>query len=279
MMLQTQNKEITAKEYELFRDLVYRKCGINLGSQKKNLVQSRVGKLVRQNGLDSFRDYYELVKNDATGKALSDLMDVISTNTTHLFREIRHFEFLREQLDVWLQDADWRKNRDAFRIWSSACSSGDEPHSMAMVIDDAVQKHTNFDYKILATDICTDVLETAKQGIYSEDKCETVPSRLKTKYLKQARTSDQRQLDPRLLQKISFLRFNLMTPKFPFKNAFDVIFCRNVMIYFDKATQGTLINKMVDHLNPGGYLMIGHSESLNGVNHPLKYVEPTVFQK
>lgn len=273
-------RELTDKEYELFRALVYEKTGINLGGQKQQLVRARLGKRLRAGSFQSYREYYEFVKNDETGNELCALIDAISTNTTHLFREKQHFDFLAQALKDWLAEPAWRTRNDPLRIWSAGCSSGEEPYSIAMTVDDVVCAAGGFPWKILATDISTKVLGHARQGIYEAHRLGTVPDALRRRYF--ARIDGERmlmQVSPQLRSRISFARFNLMLERFPFRHGFHFIFCRNVMIYFDRPTQQTLVNRFAEHIRPGGYLIIGHSESLNSLQHPLQYVRPTVYQK
>lgn len=271
-------KELTPEEYELFRRLVYVKSGINLGDSKSQLVRARLGKRVRQGRFPSFRSYYEYVEKDTSGEELQLLLDAISTNTTHLFREKRHFEFLHKLVTRW---AGEQKMRGAvLRIWSAACSSGEEPHSIAMVVHDAL-KETPFSTKILATDLSNKVLNRARLGVYECHKVGSVSPEYRNRYFRQVRHEGQvcLELVPEIRGLITFSRFNLMTPTFPFRHGFDVVFCRNVMIYFDRSTQQGLVGRIVEHLRPGGHLMIGHSESLNGIQHPLEYLEPTIYRK
>lgn len=281
-MVTTDIQDLTRDDYELFRRMVYAHSGINLGDQKMQLVRARLGKRVRSGGFKSFREYYRHVENDPSGQELCSLLDAISTNTTHLFREIRHFKLLADILTKILEDRKWRSEHKTIRIWSAACSSGEEPHSIAMVAHHALQGHPTIALKILATDISLQMLSRAQLGIYDTHRVGTVPAEFRQRYLKKIQGEDGHpclQLVPELRRLISFSRFNLMTPTFPFRHGFDVIFCRNVMIYFDRTTQQTLVNKLAQQLRPGGYLMIGHSESLNNLAHPLSYVEPTVYRK
>ncbi len=280
-MSSTEVTDLTRKEYELFRRLVYEKSGINLGDHKMQLVRARLGKRLRTGGFSSYLEYYRHVESDPTGEEMCGLLDAISTNTTHLFREIRHFNLLREIIEKWTADRTWRAQHSVLRIWSAGCSSGEEPHSIAMVAHDAVANHPNLELKILATDLSTQVLSRAKLGIYDIHRVGTVPPEYRNRYMQRVNRDKHTylQLAPDLRRVITFARFNLMTEKFPFRNGFHVIFCRNVMIYFDRKTQHTLVNKMAGQLVNGGYLMIGHSESLNGTQHPLTYVEPTVYMK
>ena len=274
-------KDLTRQDYEKVRKLVYDQAGINLGDQKMQLVRARLGKKVRKLGCDSYAAYIEMVINDKSGRELSSLLDAISTNTTHLFREPRHFDLLAKLLRQWSSDPQWRKRHDCVRIWSAASSSGEEPYSIAMVADDALRGQGGVDFRILATDISTRMLERAKRGVFDYHRVGTVPPQFKQRYLRNLRVDGEEcvQAIDDLRRRISFGRFNLMTPEYPFRRGFNVVFCRNVMIYFDKPTQEAVVNKMSRHLHEGGYLLIGHSESLNNLSHPLKYVEPTVYRK
>lgn len=275
-----ESNDLTQEEYELFRRLVYAKSGINLGDSKQQLVRARLGKRVRQGRFGSFRQYYEHVEKDASGEEMQLLLDAITTNTTHLFREKRHFEFLAGLIRRWTEDRRWRGNSNTLRIWSAACSSGEEPHSIAMVVQD-VLAGTNLTAKILATDLSTKVLNRARLGVYESHKTGTVPPDYRNRFFRPVQHSGQScvELTPDIRRLITYSRFNLMTPTFPFRHGFDVVFCRNVMIYFDRPTQEGLIGRIAQHLHPGGHLMIGHSESLNGIDHRLQYVEPTIYRK
>ncbi len=275
-----QAEDLTRKDYEYVRRLVYAKSGINLGDQKMQLVKSRLGKRVREGGHDSFKAYFKHVEADQTGEELSVLLDSISTNTTHLFREAQHFKLLSELIHTWADEGRWKASGEAVRIWSAGCSSGEEPYSIVMEAHEALRRHPGLGLKILATDLSVQMLSQAKLGEFENHRVGTVPPQYKKQYMRpKGKNPSILQVVPELRRKIKFARFNLMSPRFPFKNGFDVIFCRNVMIYFDKKTQQTLVNKYAQHLNPGGYLMIGHSESLSGVEHPLTYVQPTVYRK
>lgn len=280
--IQAGPRELTREEYELFRKLIYAKSGINLGDQKMQLVRARLGKRLRTGDFASYRAYYEYVRKDQSGRELCELIDAISTNTTHLFREMQHFDFLAEVLRGWAGETRARLARRVIRIWSAGCSSGEEPHSIAMVVHDALKDAPSTECKILATDISTRVLDRAQAGIYDTLRLGTVPKNYRHRYFVAApseRGAQRVQIAPQVRQLIRFARFNLMTEKFPFKNQFDVIFCRNVMIYFDRPTQEKLVNKYAAQLSPGGYLLIGHSESLNALQHPLVYVRPTIYKR
>lgn len=273
-------KDLTNDEYELIRKLVYSNSGINLGDSKQQLVRARLGKRLRQGKFSSFREYYEHVEKDKTGNELQLLLDAIATNTTHLFREKRHFDYLHRLVKSWAENREWRKRHASLRVWSAACSSGEEPHSIAMTVHDAL-KGTGVQAKILATDLSTKMLARAKMGLYELHKVGSVPPDYRSRYLQRAQFNGQAclQIVPEIRELVTFCRFNLMSPTFPFKHGFHVVFCRNVMIYFDRPTQEALIGRIVQHMHTGGYLMIGHSESLNSIRHELDYMEPTIYRK
>ena len=272
-------QDLSKKEYQLIRTLVYKQSGINLGEQKMQLVRSRLNKLLRAGNFRSFREYYQHVQADTSGRELATLIDAISTNTTHLFRENRHFEFLTEWLNEWMGPGGRRGK--PVRIWSAGCSSGEEPYSIAITAREAMERHSGARVKILATDISTRVLEKAQQGVFAPDRLATVPKGYRGKYFRRTgtRAAPSFEIVAPVRELIQFARFNLMTPQFPFRNPFDVIFCRNVMIYFDAATQQGLVQRYTRALRPGGFLLIGHSESLNSISHKLAYVAPTVYRK
>ena len=278
-MLTDDIKELSRKDYALFRELIYRQCGINLGEQKMQLVRARLGKRLRSGGFRSYREYYEFVKNDRSGRELTLLIDAISTNTTHLFREHQHFEFLATTIKRWVAPEAGR--RLPIRVWSAGCSSGEEPYSIAMTLDDLLRHCPRLRFKILATDISTRMLERAQAGVFASERLASVPPEFKRRYFVRVKENGEvpLRIRPELRELVRFARFNLMDAQFPFRNGFDVIFCRNVMIYFDRPTQQQLVAKFAGVLNVGGYLLIGHSESLNTLSHPLSYVMPTLYQK
>lgn len=266
---------ITDGEFERFRALVYRECGIHLSANKKSLLVSRLAKRLRALSLTSFQDYYDLVAADPAGDELTHLLDCISTNKTDFFREPQHFEFLREQILPELAPVK------RLRIWSAACSSGEEPYTIAMTIADAVDNLRLWDCRILASDISTQVLAKAAAGIYDEDRVAGLPADLvRRHFLKGSGAhAGKVKVKPHLAGVITFRRINLMDDRYPIKSSLDAIFCRNVMIYFDRSTQERVVNKLHDYLRPGGWLLIGHSESLQWVRHPFEHVAPTIYRK
>jgi len=268
--------DLTEDSFKKFKDLIYNKCGICLHEGKKELVRARLNKRLRQTGIKTFTDYYKYLTQEDNGNELVVMLDAISTNKTSFFREIKHFDFLKEQVFPKYAAGDYGRR---LRFWSAACSSGEEPYTLAISLLEYLGS-TSYDIKILATDISTKVLGEAQRGVYQEDRVEDIPGPLIRSYFQQGhgRQKGFYRVKPHLRNLISFKRFNLMD-KFPFNTIFQFIFCRNVMIYFDKKTQERLVNKFYNCIIPGGYLMIGHSESLTGVNHPFKYIQPSVYQK
>lgn len=266
---------ITDAEFERLRSLVYRECGIHLSDSKKSLLVSRLAKRLRALGLTSFQDYYNLVAADPAGDELTCLLDCISTNKTEFFREPSHFAFLRERI---LPELAKEKR---LRIWSAACSSGEEPYTIAMTIADTVDDLRQWDCRILASDISTKMLAKAAGGIYEEDQLARLPADLVRRHFLKGTgaQSGRAKVRPHLAGMITFRRINLMDDRYPIKSPLDAIFCRNVMIYFDRPTQEGVVNKLHDYLRPGGWLLIGHSESLQWVRHPFEYVAPTIYRK
>lgn len=268
--------DLSDRDFRRFSNLVYEKCGINLHNGKKALVHTRLGKRLRDGGFRDFDDYYRFVRERDNQEELVQLLDAISTNLTSFFREEKHFAFLREQLFP----SYVKRKQKRIRVWSAGCSSGEEPYSLAMSFFEYFGLNGQVEIRIFASDISTKVLSKARTGVYGWDRV----SNLKQPFLKQyfqtgtGRQAGNVRVKEFVRERITFERINLMEP-FPFGEEFDVIFCRNVMIYFDKKTQERLVNKFHDLLVDGGYLFIGLSESLTGVNHPLRYIVPTVYKK
>lgn len=266
---------ISTDEFERFRTLIYDESGISLSEQKRTLLASRLSKRLRDLELATFSDYYAKVTEDPTREEFTRMLDLISTNKTDFFREPKHFDFLRERI---LPELGSTKR---IRIWSSACSSGEEPYTIAMTLFDTVRNPDEWDFKILASDLSTRVLAKAAAGTYDEERVRDVPPDVIRRHFLRGRGESVGLLKvkPHLAEMIQFRRLNLMDDRFPIKSSLDLIFCRNVMIYFDRPTQETLVNKFHHYLKPGGYLFIGHSESLQWVRHPFKSLAPTIYQK
>jgi chemotaxis protein methyltransferase CheR len=261
--------------YNRFTKVIYEKSGIALGSNKYALVSARVGKRMRALGMKSPREYLRFAVADGNEEELIQLLDVISTNVTSFFREPDHFDFLADLMEAWQREGQRR-----FRFWSAACSTGEEPYSMAMTLLEALGAH-NVDLKILATDISTRVLAACNEGVYEAEKLAGVREVLRERYFERINEGKVACFSAKgtLRSRIVFRRLNLSRPPFPMKGPFDVVFCRNVMIYFDSILRSELIQEIHRLLKPGGILMVGHSESLAGVDVDLKLVRPSIYIK
>ena len=270
---------MTSTEFNSFATLIHQKSGISLGELKFELLRARMGKRLRALKLQSFKDYQAVLNADTSGLELERLVDVVTTNKTEFFREAKHYEHLTaELLPAFLASAAAKKGQP-LRIWSAACSSGEEPYSLAMVLHEALDGRAPF--KILATDISSRVLHRAMEGRYNSERIAGVPGALRERYFDAEKLDGERQyrVKPLLREAVHFSRFNLNDPsQFVFENRFDAILCRNVMIYFDRPTQEAVVGRLSQHLAPGGYLYTGFSESLIGIRHPLKAAGASVYR-
>jgi chemotaxis protein methyltransferase CheR len=273
------SSELKDIDYERISRLVYEQCGINLHEGKKELVKARLGKRLREGNFRSFGDYYRYVTTADGTDELVCMIDSISTNLTYFFREDSHFQKLRQIVPDLLSVPTSNGRKRMLRLWSAGCSTGEEPYSLAMTIPEAANGSA-IDFKIVATDISTKVLRIAIEGVFHKDKLKNVSDPIIKKYFQVGRGQyeDFYRVKKYLMDMVQFSRFNLMDMPPP-NYRFDIIFCRNVMIYFDKPTQSALVNRFYDCLNDGGYLFVGHSESLTGLGHNLKYIEPSVYRK
>lgn len=267
---------ITDKEYVLLTDYIYKNYGIKLGNQKRTLVVGRLQNVLLQKKISSFSEYYDYIMSDKTGEAVATLMDKITTNHTYFMREPNHFYYFRDNVLPCL--AGTVKNKD-LRIWSAGCSSGEEAYTLAMIMQDYFGTDKPlWDTRVLATDISSTVLETAKKGEYASKGIEAFPLYWRTNYFKKV-DNEKSVVSDKIRNEVIFRSFNLMNSSFPFKKKFHVIFCRNVMIYFDAQTKKELVGRFYDFMEPGGFLFIGHSESLNREETRFKYVIPAVYRK
>jgi chemotaxis protein methyltransferase CheR len=269
-----QIRPLTGREFEQIRQLAYQTFGLDLKDGKEHLVSARLGKLIRQLGLGSFREYLEYVQDEGTGSALTSMVDALTTNYTSFNREPAHFEFLRSQVIPQL------RNHDRISIWSAACSTGEEPYTLAFCLLEELGPAAASRMHVLATDISTRALEVCRAGIYPAERFQVFPLDWHRKYLLRGsgKWKGSYRVKNQVARLIEFQQRNLMD-NFTGIGPFPVIFCRNVMIYFDKTTQENLVNRMAACLEPGGYLMLGHSEGLSGINHPLTYVRPAIYRK
>lgn len=270
---------ISDKEFGLIRALVYERFGINLTEQKRALVVGRLQKFLRNEGFQSFKDYYDHLVGDGTGEALIGLVNRITTNYTYFNRERAHFDFFTAQaLPAVMASLQAQQRRD-LRIWCAGCSTGEEPYMLAMLVMEFLGKEYGlWDAGVLATDISGRALARARTGVYTTEQIRQLPTSLKLTYFSQNRGGDWR-VNDRLRKEVVFRRLNLMNALFPFKKPFQVIFCRNVMIYFDRPTRDALVERFHRFLDPGGYLFIGHSETLGREQTDYRYLMPAVYQR
>jgi len=270
--------EISDQEFKSLRDLIYNNIGINLSDEKKNLMMGRFQKILRARNFSTFKEYYDFVSKDSSGEALSELANSISTNHTFFYRENDHFEyFLKTVLPEVTSTLVSQGSKD-LRIWSAGCSSGEEPYDLMMLMLEYFgNDYKNWTAGILATDISEKALNIARKGVYSADRIHNLPELYKKKYFKKA--GNEFEIIDNIKNEVVFRRFNLMNPVFTFKKKFNTIFCRNVMIYFDEPTRIELVNKFYNLLVPGGYLFIGHSETLKRDTHNFQYIKPAVYKK
>jgi chemotaxis protein methyltransferase CheR len=264
-----------SNEFSQISQIVYEHSGIRLNAGKEELVRSRLIKRLRSLGIESFDAYLKHVQEDSTSQELNVMIDSLTTNKTSFFREKQHFDYLRTRILPTI------KNRnDGLRIWSAGCSSGEEPYSIAMLLSEELSGVERSSLKILATDISARVLAKARTGEYDADCMRDVPVPLLSKYFSLIQSNPSRfyRVNDCLRKMVTFARLNLMDT-WPMRGPFDVIFCRNVMIYFDNASQRDLVRRFSEMLIPGGHLLVGHSESLVAFAGDFKYVQPATYVK
>jgi chemotaxis protein methyltransferase CheR len=263
-------------DYDYLCRLIYEHSRISLGTDKRALVNARVAKRLRVLKLPSYEAYCRHLRGGGGREELGQLVDVISTNHTNFFRENQHFQWLEKTiLPAWAA----RPHGQMFRVWSAACSSGEEPFTLAIVLAEFFRDNSL--WAIDGTDICTRVLNHARTSVYDHEKLEPVRPDLLRKYFQRGvgQWEGYCRVKDDLRNRISFHHLNLFQPEYPFSHQFDVIFCRNVMIYFDRPTQETLVARLAEKLVPGGHLVVGHSESLGNIRHSLRQLQPTIYQK
>jgi len=275
-----QDVVLSEKDFRKISDLVYKHCGINLHAGKKELVRARLAKRLRNGNFKTFPEYMKHVMEDKTGEEFSVLIDSLSTNLTAFFREKQHFEFMHDSLLPRLMDRKRKDRNFKIRCWSAGCSSGEEPYSIAITLHEAVERQGRWDVKVLATDISTRVLQKAREGVYEQERVAPVPTLQKNKYLVLRQQDGQKVFEAgKILKETVIFKYLNLQKEWPIRVPVDFIFCRNVMIYFDKPTQQRLINRFWELLSPGGILFTGHSESLTGIEHRFDYIQPTIYMK
>lgn len=268
--------EFTAQDFDFIRRLVLERTGIALSESKHELVYGRLAKRLRSLGLTRFSEYCEYVASH--DEELPEVVNAITTNLTSFFRETHHFDYLRSDVIPALLHANAASRR--IRIWSAGCSSGEEPYSIAMVVRELIPENQGWDVRILATDIDTNVLDRARTGIYMADRVTGIPEQYRRRYVSKGTgdEADRIRMRDEIRNLISFRRLNLIE-EWPMHGPFDVIFCRNVVIYFDKTTQRRLFERYADILRPGGHLFIGHSETLYKVSERFELIGRTIYRR
>ncbi len=266
-------KKINQKDFKKLSEFIYSNFGIQIKDSKKIMLQSRLHKRLKALEMNDFSEYVKFLFSPTGKDEIIHMIDVVSTNKTDFFRESSHFDFLTEKI---LPRMD---NNRHLKIWSSACSSGEEVFTLAIVMEEFNLGIKNINYNIFGTDISTRIIEKANNAIYPIKLIENIPLNLKKRYFLKSKDHKNVRIIPDLRKKTSFKRLNLMDSFYSVPSDFDMIFCRNVLIYFDRETQKTVITKLLDRLKKGGFLFLGHSESIAGYNFDLNQLQTTIFQK
>ena len=272
---------ISAHDYARLCSLIHAESGINLGAEKKTMLEIRIKRRLKALDLASYRAYCEyLFGQRGMREEIGHLIDVVSTNKTDFFREPRHFDFfVQTALPEWIT-ARGAASRP-FLVWSAGCSTGEEPYTLGIVLSEYAQAHPGFRFRVLASDISTIVLEKAVRGVYPEESTKSIPQALKRKYFLRSRDSSMPRvrIAPELRALIEFRRLNFMDADYEIGDPIDAIFCRNVIIYFDRPTQERILARLCKHLLPGGYLFVGHAETLHTMKLPLAPVAPSLYKR
>jgi chemotaxis protein methyltransferase CheR len=273
---------LNARDFQRLARFIEGYSGIKMPPTKKTMVEGRLRRRVREIGCANLTAYCRhLFEHGGLEAEAVNLIDVVTTNKTEFFRESEHFRLLTEIVLPPLLSRRRAHHNTPIKVWSAASSTGAEPYTLAMVLADQSRAKDRFRFSVLATDICTRVLETAAMGIYAEEMIAPVPMEMRRRYLLRARDSSRRivRIAPEIRQLVKFSRLNLMDATYPVDRDLDVIFCRNILIYFDKPTQEAVLRRLGDHLRPGGYLFLGHSESLAGFGLAFRPIAATIFQR
>jgi len=273
------DESISDSDYARLCKLIYAEAGISLGPDKKTMLEGRIKRRLKALSLHSYGDYCDyLFGHDGLKNEIVHLIDVVTTNKTDFFREPGHFDFL---VETALPELAGRLAGRQFTIWSAGCSSGEEPYTMAIVLSEYARAHPGFRFRVLATDISNIVLAKAELGVYASETVAPVASALRRRYFMRSRKpgSDQVRVIPELRRLVEFRRLNFMAADYEVAEKADAIFCRNVIIYFDRPTQERILQKLTQCLFPGGYMFVGHAETLHEMNLPLTPVAPALYRR
>lgn len=273
-------ERLSEKDFGRLSEFIYRNYGIKMPREKRTMLEGRLTKRLRANNMSTFADYCDYVFS-ATGmeQEIIHMINVVSTNKTDFFREPSHFEFL---YDILLPEHVEQDHTRPLRIWSAASSSGEEAYTIGMVVSEYNRvARTPVSFSIFGTDISSDILEKAVLGVYKDERIANIPFAYRKRYFMSSKDATKKlvRVVPELRKTCSFMRLNLIDTVYPIREQFDIIFCRNVLIYFDRPTQEAVINKLCEHLVPGGYFFLGHSESAMGMDVPLTAMRPSLFKK
>ncbi len=275
---------MSSHDFRRLSEFIEAELGIKMPDAKKTMLESRLQKRLRILGLKSFSEYCDyLFSNEGVESELVHTIDMVTTNKTDFFREPEHFDYLMQEVLPEMVKSQGSGVARRFMVWSAGCSTGEEPYTLAMVLNEFADRYPGlgFQYTVLATDISSRVLEVAKRGIYPEERITPIPMPLRKKYLLRGKGSNNGlvRIVPELRALVKFRRLNFMEEDFGMREPLDSIFCRNVFIYFDKPTQERLLDRFCRHTVPGGYIFIGMSETLSGMNLPLSRVNPSIYKK
>jgi chemotaxis protein methyltransferase CheR len=276
------NVHLNDRDFRRLSDLIHAECGIKMPDHKHIMLETKLRKRLRALGMRSFTDYCKYLFSPEGGKTeLIQMIDTVTTNKTDFFREADHFEFLTRTALPDLVIHSGRGIREKLMVWSAGCATGEEPYSLTMVFHEFTVFHQRFQFMVIATDISTRVLKKARMGIYPADRAAPIPDALKKKYLLRSKDENKGliRIIPGLRKTIQFQRLNLMENSYGTHPEFDIIFCKNVMIYFDKTTQEKMLQNVCNHLRKGGYLFVGFSETLHNMDLPLTQVSMSVYKK
>jgi chemotaxis protein methyltransferase CheR len=269
-------------DFRRLSEFIESELGIRMPDTKRVMLESRLQKRLRKFGFNSYKAYVDYIFSDEGRESeLINMIDAVTTNKTDFFREAEHFDYLMDKILPAAEAKDGAGIVRPFALWSAGCSTGEEPYTIAMVLEERRTVDPRFSYRIFASDLSTKVLDKAKEAVYEDQKVEVVPMSFKKKYMLRSKAKDQGlvRMKPEIRAHIAFARINFMDDRYPVNESFDVIFCRNVIIYFERAIQEAILKKLCTHLRAGGWLILGHSETLTGMNMPLRGVAPTVYMK
>ncbi len=271
--------KITTEEFKKLRELIYDRFGINLSDSKKNLVNGRLQKVLHSRGFKNFKEYLQCLQDDKTSQSISELINKISTNHTYFFREEKHFDYLTQSVMPGIAQALENNNSRDIRVWCAGCATGEEAYSLVIcMLEFFGKEYKSWSGGVLATDISERALNFAQQGVYTDEKLKKMPLALRNKYFIR-HTAGTWKVSDELRKEVTFRRFNLMNPQFPFKKPFQAVFCRNVMIYFDNNVRKKLVSRFYHATEADGYLFIGHSETLGRNDCLYEYIMPAVYKK